>query len=446
MTVKKNNQLVSVVVGLQFGDEGKGKVTDYLSAKHDVVIRYNGGGNAGHTVVTQTGTFKFHLIPSGALQSEVVILTNGMVIDPIALNDEIKRLKELNPKIKIEVSEHASVVTDLHKYLDLAEEDARKALRIGTTAQGIGPTYEDKYGRTGLRMADLLDPVILKEKMLLVTRMKQSLIEGSEFIYESRLDDMVLKLHESGKILKPYLKDTCNSIQKYYSEGKNIMFEGAHGALLDIDFGIYPYVTSSNTVAGAITNDSGFSFRKVREVIGVAKAYVSKVGNGPFPTEIKGKNAEFLRQLGSEYGTTTGRPRRVGWLDIPALKYSIMINDADSISLTKIDTLGKLSSINIGISYTLDGNPLESFPSDFRALEKVKVEYEQAEPWGEITESIIEDVKRKSIAGFPFELRRYISRIEQFLGVPVKIISFGSRRDMTLDRGTPSVGTVDQII
>ena len=301
MTVKKNNQLVSVVVGLQFGDEGKGKVTDYLSAKHDVVIRYNGGGNAGHTVVTQTGTFKFHLIPSGALQAEVVILTNGMVIDPIALNDEIKRLKELNPKIKIEVSEHASVVTDLHKFLDLAEEDARKALRIGTTAQGIGPTYEDKYGRTGLRMADLLDPVILKEKMLLVTRMKQSLIEGSEFIYESRLDDMVLKLHESGKILKPYLKDTCNSIQKYYSEGKNIMFEGAHGALLDIDFGIYPYVTSSNTVAGAITNDSGFSFRKVREVIGVAKAYVSKVGNGPFPTEIKGKNAEFLRQLGSEY-------------------------------------------------------------------------------------------------------------------------------------------------
>ena len=439
-------QNVTVVVGLQFGDEGKGKITDYLSAFHDVVIRYNGGGNAGHTVVTDKETFKFHLVPSGALRAGTVILSNGMVIDPIALVEEIKKLKTVNSEVKIQVSRSAHVVTDMHKYLDLAEEEVRKNLRIGTTAQGIGPTYEDKYARSGIRMSDLLDITIIKDKLKLIARLKQSLFEGSDFVYESKIDDLALKLHESGKQLKEYFVDCENSIRAAYENGKSLMFEGAHGTLLDIDFGVYPFVTSSNTIAGAMTNDSGFSFRKVKTVVGVAKAYVSKVGNGPFPTEIKGSAADLLRQIGSEYGTTTGRPRRVGWMDIPALRYALLLNDADFIALTKLDTLGMLDKIKIGVSYSLNGKPLDHFPKNFRALEAVSVEYKEVQPWGKLGDETLEEVQKKGMAGFPRELREYVSQVERLSGFPVKIISFGSKRTMTLDRSGLEINGMDQVI
>jgi len=439
-------QNITVVVGLQFGDEGKGKITDHLSAFHDVVIRYNGGGNAGHTVVTEKGTTKFHLVPSGALRAGTVVLSNGMVIDPIALVEEIKKLKEVNPDVRIEVSRSAHVVTEMHKHLDLAEEDVRKNLRIGTTAQGIGPTYEDKYGRSGIRMSDLLDLSILKEKLRLISRLKQSLFEGSDYLYESKIDDLAVKLLESGKLLKEYLVDSEVTIQAAYDAGKSLMFEGAHGALLDIDFGIYPFVTSSNTIAGALTNDTGFSFRKVKTVVGVAKAYVSKVGNGPFPTEIRGKAAEVLRQIGSEFGTTTGRPRRVGWLDIPALRYSLLLNDADFIALTKLDTLGMLDKIQVGYAYTLNGEPIQHFPKDFRILEKVTVEYKDVQPWGKLGDGILEDVRKNGMAGFPRELREYVSLIEKLSGFPVRIISFGSRRELTFDRSNLGAPDMDQVI
>ncbi len=446
ISAKNEKGTAAVIVGLQFGDEGKGKITDYLSSFHDVVIRYNGGGNAGHTVVTDKGTFKFHLIPSGAIQSDTVILSNGMVIDVVALVEEIKKIRDVNPSLKIEVSRDAHVVTELHKYLDLAEEDARGALRIGTTAQGIGPTYEDKYGRSGIRISDLLDREILREKLLTITRMKRSLIEGSDYIYESKIDDLVQHLYQAGVAIRECITDTRVAINSAYQSGSSLLFEGAHGALLDIDYGVYPFVTSSNTIAGGISHDAGFSFRKVDIVIGVAKAYTSKVGNGTFPTEIKGRVAESLRQWGGEFGTTTGRPRRVGWLDITALKYALEINDGDFISLTKLDTLGKMEKISIGSSYTLNGDTLEVFPKNFRMLEKVKVEFEEMDSWGELDSGLQEEVTRKGYSGFPKQLREYVSRIEKLSGYPVKIISYGSRRDLTFDRSTFGAKKMDQLI
>lgn len=426
--------MITVVVGLQFGDEGKGKITDYLADSHDFAVRYNGGGNAGHTVVTEKETVKFHLVPSGALRCDTVVLCNGMVIDPSALVEEIRKLKAINPAIKIEISRNAHVVTDLHKYLDLAEEEARKDLKIGTTAQGIGPTYEDKYGRSGIRMADLSDPAVIKRKLLLIIRLKRSLIEGSEYGYASKVDDLVQKLSDSWAFLKDFIVDTDRTLHEALMKKKSIMFEGAHGALLDIDFGIYPFVTSSNTIAGAITNDTGISFRTVDNVVGVAKAYVSKVGNGPFPTELHGKDGETLRRIGSEYGTTTGRPRRVGWLDIPALRYALRINDTDTIALTRVDTLGQLPTINVGIRYKLEGSELDSMPSSFRLLEKVQVEYEEIATWGEIDPEMETAIQEKGFEGFPRELRNYVSRIEKLTGVHVGIISYGNRREMTVQR------------
>lgn len=426
--------MITVVVGLQFGDEGKGKITDYLADHHDYAVRYNGGGNAGHTVVTEKETVKFHLVPSGALRCDNVVLCNGMVIDPSALVQEIKKLQEINPAIKIQISKNAHVVTDLHKYLDLAEEDARKDLRIGTTAQGIGPTYEDKYGRSGIRMCDLSDNAVLRRKLLLITRLKRSLIEGSEYGYESKIDDLVHKLSDSWEFLKDFIVDTDRILLDALRKNQNIMFEGAHGTLLDIDFGIYPFVTSSNTIAGAISNDAGISFRKVDSVIGVAKAYVSKVGNGPFPTELQGKEAETLRRLGSEYGTTTGRPRRVGWLDIPALRYALEINDTDKIALTRVDTLGLLPFANIGVRYTLDGSELDRMPSNFRQLERVQVEYEEMKTWGKMEPETESEIREKGFEALPRELKDYISRIETLSGVRVGIVSYGNRREMTLVR------------
>ena len=438
--------MITVVVGLQFGDEGKGKITDFLADRHDYAVRYNGGGNAGHTVVTEKETVKFHLVPSGALRCGNVMLSNGMVIDPCALVEEIKKLRELNPSIQIEISKNAHVVTDLHKYLDLAEEEARKDLKIGTTAQGIGPTYEDKYGRSGIRMADLSDRTILKQKLRLISRLKRSLIEGSEYGYESKIDDLVIKLNDSWEFLKSYIVDSDLRLQEALKNGKNIMFEGAHGCLLDIDFGVYPFVTSSNTIAGAITIDSGFSFRKVDNVVGVAKAYVSKVGNGPFPTELTGKDAETLRRIGSEYGTTTGRPRRVGWLDIPALRYALRINDADQIALTRVDTLGKLPLLKVGIRYTLDGQELTDMPSSFRLLEKVQVEYKELQTWGEFDSDAEGNIKEKGFSGFPSQLRDYVSTIESLAGTKVGIVSYGNRREMTVQRDGEQSKSMDQII
>lgn len=423
--------MITVILGLQFGDEGKGKVTDYLSENFSTVVRFNGGNNAGHTVVTDQGSYKFYLIPAGALRSRNVILGNGMVIDPFGLLEEISKLKLVRADVQIKISRMAHVVTPLHKYLDKAEEEVRAKLRIGTTAQGIGPTYEDKYARTGIRMVDLLNREILHDKVETIFRMKRALLEGSEYESEEARAEMVDRLIKAGEEISRYLDYTEDAIFSVYEQGENILFEGAQGTMLDIDFGIYPFVTSSNTLAGAISIGSGFPFRKVDRVIGVVKGYTSKVGSGPFPTELTDDLGNRLRDFGNEYGTTTGRPRRVGWLDLNLLSYAVRLNDVDSLVITKIDTLGMLDKILVGEGYTLDGREIDYIPRNLEELEKVRVKYREFRTWGDLSH-LGTDGKKVEYSDLPKEVHEYIDYIEEKIKRPVEIVSVGASREKTI--------------
>lgn len=423
--------MITVILGLQFGDEGKGKITDYLSKQYSTVVRFNGGNNAGHTVVTDKGSHKFYLIPAGALRSNNVVLGNGMVIDPFGLLEEIEKLKLVHADVRIKISRLAHVVTPLHKFLDKAEEQVRDKLRIGTTAQGIGPTYEDKYARTGVRMVDLLDRELLSDKIETICRMKKALLEGSEYASERGREEMINRLLEAGNEISKYLDYTEDFIFSSYEEGENILFEGAQGTMLDIDFGIYPFVTSSNTLAGAISSGSGFPFRKVDRVIGVVKAYTSKVGAGPFPTELEGRDAEHLRDLGNEYGTTTGRPRRVGWLDLNLLSYAIRINDVDTLAITKVDTLGQMEKIYVGETYTLNGKEINYIPRSLDELSNVKVSYREFKPWGDLS-NLGKDGGVITYSELPAELKNYVEYIENKVKRPIEIISLGADRSKTI--------------
>ncbi|MHB1470181.1 MAG: adenylosuccinate synthase [Thermoplasmataceae archaeon] len=426
--------MLAVVLGMQFGDEGKGKITDYLSENFDVVVRFNGGNNAGHTVVTSQGKFKFHLIPSGSLRSSVVILGNGMVIDPYSLIDEIENLKKANPDVQIKISKMAHVVTPIHKYLDKSEENVRGGLSIGTTAQGIGPTYEDKYARTGVRVIDLLEKSIVTEKIETIYRMKENLLADSPYREKSEREKLAADLHEAGKKLMQYMDYTENLIYRFSQEKKNILFEGAQGTMLDIDFGMYPFVTSSNTLAGALSSGSGFPFRKIQRVIGVIKAYMSKVGSGPFPTEIEGDLAVRLRDLGHEYGTTTGRPRRVGWLDLPLLNYASRLNDVDSFAITNVDTLGKLDEIKVCEKYLKDGKEVDFIPRSLEEIKTISISYKTIRPWGNLDIENIFSSPDGQYDRLPVELRNYVELIEKNTGKPVEIISLGERRENTIHR------------
>ncbi|WP_297215972.1 adenylosuccinate synthase [Thermoplasma sp.] len=420
----------AAVVGLQFGDEGKGKITDYLSGSYDVVVRFNGGTNAGHTVVTDDGTFKFHLLPSGSLRTSYVVLGSGMVIDPISLIPEIEIVKKVNPALRIIVSRNAHVVTKMHRQLDVEEEKIRSSLMIGTTAQGIGPTYEDKYARTGIRMGDITNFNVVKEKIETMYRMHSNLLSGTEFSDPEKRNEMAQALYDAGLKIKEYLDYTEMAIDRLYSQGKRILFEGAQGVLLDPDFGFYPFVTSSNTISASIYTGTGFSLRKVNRIIGVAKAYVSKVGEGPFPTEITDDLAKQLRDLGGEYGTTTGRPRRVGWLDLPMLRYAVRIDDVDELAITKVDTLGMLDRVKVCKQYLLDGKPIDYVPRDMETIKKIEPVYEEFDGWGSISDSI--SGRKISIDQLPPKLVKYIKFIEDQLGKSVGIISMGKERNRTV--------------
>ena len=422
--------MISVILGLQFGDEGKGKITDFISRDYDDVVRFNGGSNAGHTVVINGEKFKFHLIPSGAMQSKVVILGNGMVIDPEELVSEIELLKKSKKDIEIKISAGAHIVTKMHKCLDKKEEAVRSKLNIGTTSQGIGPTYEDKYARTGIRFIDLSNKEIISDKIETIFNMKRELLKGSIYENPEERKKMVEDLFSYGNSILKYMDYTENVIYKDYRNGKNILFEGAQGGMLDIDFGIYPFVTSSNTFAGAMSTGSGFSFRKVDRVIGVFKAYTSKVGSGPFPSEILDDST--LRDLGSEYGTTTGRPRRVGWLDLPLLKYTSMMNDVDSLAITKVDVLGQLKIIKVATKYTLDGNEIDYFPRRLEDFGKLRVDYKEFPGWGSITNE--NAILSGGYEELPENLRKFLEFIEEETGKTIDIISLGEDRKMTITK------------
>jgi adenylosuccinate synthase len=415
-----------VVVGLQWGDEGKGKIVDFLSEKADVVARYQGGHNAGHTVVINNEKFILHLIPSGILyQGKMCLIGNGVVVDPAALIEEINGLKKRGVEVgkNLFLSKNAHLIMPYHMVMDRENERLRGAKSIGTTGRGIGPTYCDKIGRSGIRVADLLQPDVFREKLkanlfhinFLLEKLYKVPSLDPEAIYNEYMG-------YAGK-LSDYIADTDIVINEILSEKKNVLFEGAQGTLLDIDHGTYPYVTSSNAIAGGVCTGLGIGPTKISKVLGVVKAYTTRVGSGPLPTEIKDSLGDNLRERGGEYGATTGRPRRCGWLDMVVLRHSVRINGITGIAITKLDILDGLDSIKICTSYQYKGKIYEEFPKEINIFEECTPVYEEVEGWDTSTFGM------KDFKKLPKAAKAYIRKIERMLRVKVNLISTGQRRD-----------------
>lgn len=418
---------VTVIVGAQWGDEGKGKIVDILSEQADIVARYQGGANAGHTVIINETKYVLHLIPSGILHQNVLCLIgNGVVLDPLAFFEELDTLKKYNIEYnnRIFIFPNTHIILPYHKYIDTLSE--AKDNKIGTTGRGIGPCYVDKYSRTGIQAIDFLYVNRLIDKIRHNLKIKNNLIRhyyNADEINESNLIDEVLSYRE--KLVKFILTDT-SILTKAIKEKKNIILEGAQGVLLDVDHGTYPFVTSSNPISGGATTGLGISPRNIDKIIGVFKAYTTRVGEGPFPTELNDESGEKIRKIGGEFGATTGRPRRCGWLDLIALKYANQINGFDSLAITKVDVLTDFDEIKACVGYEIDGKIIDYFPLDLELLKKVKPVYKSFKAWKNI------NPKSNNISDLPDELIEYIKFIEDFTGTKISIISTGSERKQTI--------------
>ncbi|MCK4240466.1 MAG: adenylosuccinate synthase [Candidatus Atribacteria bacterium] len=422
-----------VVVGSQWGDEGKGKITDLLSEEVDIVVRYQGGCNAGHTVVKGDQQFIFHLIPSGILHpGKKCLIGNGVVIDPESLLREIEDLRKKGIEIdgNLFIDSKAHVVLPYHKTLDEIKEEKRGKNKLGTTKRGIGPAYIDKIARTGIRIADLIDKKTLSEKLKINLEEKNEIFEKLYSIKTSKQEqkDLIKRYQEYGQLLKKYVIDVSLLVNQAIEEDKKILFEGAQGTLLDIDHGTFPYVTSSNPVAGGACIGAGVGPTKIDKVLGITKAYTTRVGSGPFPTEIEGELGEYLRQKGGEFGATTGRPRRCGWFDAVVASYAVRINGMDSMVLTKIDVLSDLDKIKICTSYQCNGKLIKEFPVNLKTLKNCNPVYEEVEGW----KSDISQITRYE--DLPPKLKAYISRIEELVRTKVVIVSVGPKRCQTIIR------------
>jgi len=415
-----------IVVGSQWGDEGKGKIVDFLSEKADVVARYQGGHNAGHTVVINKEKFVLHLIPSGILyKNKMCLIGNGVVVDPAALIEEINGLKERGVEIgkNLFLSKNAHLIMPYHLALDKESERCKGTKSLGTTGRGIGPAYVDKMARVGIRVADMLHPAVFKDKLQSNLHYINFLLENLYKIPPFDLDAIYNEYMGYAQRLSEYVADTDIIINKMISEDKNVLFEGAQGTLLDIDHGTYPYVTSSNSIAGGACTGLGVGPTKISRVLGVVKAYTTRVGSGPFPTEIKDALGDKLRQRGGEYGATTGRPRRCGWLDMVILRHSAQINGLTGVAVTKLDILDDIEMIKICTSYKYRGKIYHEFPKEISIFEECEPVYEEVRGWSKSTVGI------RDFSRLPGEAKAYIKSIEKMLGVEVHLISTGQRRD-----------------
>jgi adenylosuccinate synthase len=414
---------VKVIVGTQWGDEGKGKVTDILAKDVDIVVRYQGGNNAGHTVVVGSETFKLHLIPSGILYKNVVcVIGNGVVVDPEVFIDEMEKLRKRGIKVtpdNLKISSLAHVILPYHRLLDSFQEKKRKN-KIGTTGRGIGPAYADKISRLGVRVLDLYNPKVFKEKM----RSK----EWARILGKSApsVDKVYKEYQNYAKKLSKYVIDSSYFIDEAIRKGKDILLEGAQGTLLDIDHGTYPYVTSSNPIAGGACAGAGIGPGKINRVIGVVKAYSTRVGEGPFPTELKEKTGALLREQGAEFGTTTGRARRCGWFDAVVLRYAARVNGLTELVVTKLDVLDSFKKIKICNAYKYKGKIIKELPLDINVFQNAKPIYEEIDGWMEPTFAV------KRFRGLPKNARRYIQKISELCGVKISMISVGSKRGQTI--------------
>jgi len=420
-----------VVVGLQYGDEGKGKITDVLSAKSDYVVRFQGGDNAGHTVYAGEEKFVLHLLPSGVLQCRgKCIIANGVVVNPISFIREIEQLESKGMKTNhVFISRRAHVIMPYHILLDTYREEEADGTHIGTTKKGIGPCYEDKIARVGIRMVDLLNPEVLREKIEKNLKSKNSLFE--KYFEKPTLDvDKIFNEYvEIGKKLQDRIVDTEVELNEAIRDNKNILFEGAQALMLDIDFGTYPYVTSSSPSTGGVCTGAGVPPTALQNLIGVAKAYTTRVGNGPFPTELDNELGEEIRKIGHEFGATTGRPRRTGWLDLVSLKHATMINGINNLVITKLDVLSGISPLKIATHYkTEDGKIIDYFTSSTTKLYNYEPIYEELPGWEE-------DISHaRSYDELPENAKKYIEFIEEYLGINVYLVSVGPERSQNIIR------------
>ncbi len=418
---------VTALVGTQWGDEGKGKITDVLAAQADVVVRYQGGNNAGHTVVVGERTYKLHLIPSGILSpGTTCIIGNGVVVDPQVLCGEMESLRSAGiSTANLYISERAHVIMPYHRVLDELEE-AHRAVKIGTTARGIGPAYVDKYLRIGIRMLDLTNPQrlarLLEQALAFKNPLLQKVYGHPGFSKEELLGEYL----EYGRILAPQITDTSLLLQKARQQGRKILLEGAQGTLLDIDHGTYPFVTSSNPTAGGAAPGAGLGPNQIDEVIGVVKAYTTRVGEGPFPTELTDATGDLIRERGREYGTTTGRPRRCGWFDAVMVRYAARVNGLTGLALTLLDVLDVLEEVKVCVAYDYRGQRLEHFPTDLDVLTDCRPIYATLPGWQRATGAAR---KREEL---PSKAQEYLDFIAEQVGCPIQIVSVGPRRDQTI--------------
>ncbi|MDR3205391.1 MAG: adenylosuccinate synthase [Deltaproteobacteria bacterium] len=420
------------VIGTQWGDEGKGKIVDLLTEKASVVVRFQGGNNAGHTLVVDGQTYALHLVPSGILHPDkTAVIASGVVVDPQVLLEEMAKLRArgvfISPK-NLKISEKAHIILPYHKALDQARESiaAQGDHRIGTTGRGIGPAYEDKASRLGLRMGDLLNLKLFRQRLERVLVEKNCLLVGLYRSSSFSIDSLMELVENWANQFKAFIVDTFQIINQAAKEGRNILFEGAQGVQLDIDHGTYPFVTSSNPTAGGVSVGSGLCPKLLDSVLGLVKAYTSRVGEGPFPTEIKGTAGDRLRKNGNEYGTTTGRPRRCGWLDAVLVKNSVELCGIDRLAITKLDVLRGLPEIKIATHYMLNKEKIDYVPASLASLS-------QAEPIYETFPGFDQDITKASKVGdLPDPVRRYLDRLSELVGVPAGVISVGPDRHQTI--------------
>jgi adenylosuccinate synthase len=419
----------SVIVGLQWGDEGKGKTTDFLAEQVAMVVRYQGGDNAGHTIVSAGEVFKLHLVPSGVLYPHITsVIGNGVVVNPATLIDELDRLTARGIDVsRVRVSRSAHVIMPYHVALDKSHEARLAGAKVGTTGRGIGPAYADRAWRLGLRMGDLLDRDILRSRLERVLDDRNAALarlDGVGFEIEALID----QLAAWGDRLEAHLDDTTWLVQAALARGEHVLLEGAQGTLLDLDHGSYPYVTSSSAVAGGACTGGGIGPLQVDEVMGVMKAYATRVGSGPFPTELTDEIGEGIASRGNEVGTTTGRRRRVGWFDAVPLRFAVAVNSVSSIMLNKLDILSGIEELKLCVSYEIDGQRVEHWPSSAELLARATPIYESFEGW----DQPIHDVR--ALADLPEQARRYVTALEALAGVPIVLVSVGPERTQTIER------------
>jgi adenylosuccinate synthase len=422
---------VTLVLGSQWGDEGKGKIVDLLSSRAEIVARYQGGANAGHTIVFGGKQYILHLIPSGILNPRSkCIIGNGVVIDPVALMDEIQMLMDngIDVKGRLFISHKAHLIMPYHKLLDEAREASKTGKPIGTTGRGIGPAYIDKARRSGIRIVDLLDRESFSEKIRYNIAENNNILQKIYSYKELNVDEILEKYLDFDAKIDPYITDTTYLINNAVRDGMNILVEGAQGTLLDMDHGTYPFVTSSNPTAGGACTGLGLPPTSIDRVFGVVKAYCTRVGNGPFPTELHNGIGKKLQSNGAEFGATTGRPRRCGWLDLVALKYSVMLNGISDIALTKLDVLDTLDEIDLCYAYKVDGKERKTFPVDIPTLDKVEPVYKTMPGWKKSIHGI------RTYEDLPNEVHNYFREIEEYTGAKISIISTSPDREDTIIR------------